>query len=58
MTSELTQWELELVPLLIEAGYASDSIDAQEYALEECWQQYKDDGYSPKDAIQEDLSYL
>ena len=37
-------------------GYASTVIGAYRYAKDDCWQEMRDDGFTPKDAVLEDLS--
>ena len=31
-------------------------FDAVKYALEDCWQTYREDGYTPEEAMREDMS--
>jgi hypothetical protein len=49
-------WNLRLAYYLVRY-YRATPMYALHWANDECWQQYREDEYSPRDAFLEDLSY-
>lgn len=49
-------WTLRLAVLLKWYGF-SRLFDSWNYANEECWQEYREQGLTPMEAIREDWSY-
>lgn len=56
MNDVVKTWEEELATLLVLNNYVKDFAMGMEYAQSEDWQSFKEDGYTPLDAIIEDLS--
>jgi hypothetical protein len=49
-------WTLCVALVLRTEGYTSSLPRAWKYAKEDCWQQFRVDGYTASEAIQEDLA--
>lgn len=50
-------WNLQMAYWIKWSGYEKTWAGAYQFAKDECWQQYRLDGYSPKDAMLEDLGH-
>lgn len=50
-------WSLRMAYWIKWAGYEKTWIGAWQFANDECFQQYREDGYSPRHTIMEDLGH-
>ena len=50
-------WTVRLAYHLRRLNWAKSIREAYSWAADECWQEYRKDGFTPMEAIAEDASY-